>query len=148
VDEAQTLIDEYQRTYPKVSRYLAMQVEEAREQGYVETKLGRRRYVPGIDARNRNRRSFYERVAVNMPIQGTQADMIKLAMVHIHDRLIDEGLQAQMLLQVHDELVFEAPPQEIDRLSVVVREEMQRALPLDVPIEIGIDTGDNWLDAH
>ncbi|ARA91719.1 DNA polymerase I [Rhodothermaceae bacterium RA] len=148
VSEAQALIDQYQRSYPKVSRFLAEQVERAREKGYVETKLGRRRFVPGINARNRNERSFYERVAVNMPIQGTQADMIKIAMVRIHEGLRREGLRSRMVLQVHDELVFEAPEDEVDRLTTLVEEEMVRALPLDVPIEVDIKAADNWLDAH
>ncbi len=148
VEEAQQLIEQYQRTYPGVSRYLAQQVETARAQGYVETLLGRRRYVPGIDARNRNERSAAERVAVNMPMQGTQADMIKIAMVNIHRRIKREGLRSKMLLQVHDELVFEVPPEEEATMRTLVVEEMTAALPLDVPIEVDLDTGANWLDAH
>jgi DNA polymerase-1 len=148
VQEAQELIDQYQKTYPDISRYLVETVELAREQGYVETLLGRRRYVPGINARNRNERSFAERVAVNMPIQGTQADMIKIAMVRIHERMRKEGLQSKMLLQVHDELVFEVPPDEEAAMRTLIEEEMVNALPLNVPIEVDIDSGDNWLDAH
>jgi DNA polymerase I len=148
VPEAQELIDQYQRSYPGVTRWLAMQVERARQQGYVETLLGRRRYVPDINARNRNIRSFAERVAVNMPIQGTQADMIKIAMVRIHDRLKREGLASRMLLQVHDELVFEVPHNEVDTMRALVHEEMIQALPIDVPVEVSVDTGVNWLDAH
>ena len=149
VTEAQALIDQYAKSYPGVMRYLALEVERAREQGYIETLLGRRRYVPGIHSSNRNERAFAERVAVNMPIQGTQADMIKRAMVSIDRRLQEEGLRAQMLLQVHDELVFEVPPEEVEALTRLVREEMQQALPLDgVPIEVDVDTGTNWLDAH
>jgi DNA polymerase-1 len=148
VQEAQELIDQYQKTYPDISRYLVETVELAREQGYVETLLGRRRYVPGINARNRNERSFAERVAVNMPIQGTQADMIKIAMVRIHERMRKEGLQSKMLLQVHDELVFEVPPDEEAAMRALIEEEMVNALPLNVPIEVDIDSGDNWLDAH
>jgi DNA polymerase-1 len=148
VKEAQALIDEYQRSYPEVSRYLAHTVEEAHEKGYVETMLGRRRYVPGIKARNRVERSFAERVAVNMPIQGSQADMIKIAMVRIHQRMAAEQLKSRMLLQVHDELVFEVPPEEIDVMRTLIEKEMVEALPLSVPIEVDIDVGDNWLDAH
>jgi DNA polymerase-1 len=111
--------------------------------------LGRRRYIPQIHARNRNDRNFAERVAVNMPIQGTQADMIKRAMVTIHDRLDESDLEARMLLQVHDELVFECPPDESDALAAIVREEMTAALPLgDVPVEVDVNTGPTWLDAH
>lgn len=148
VSDAQELIDQYQRSYPRVMQYLNEQIEWARERGYAETKLGRRRFVQGINARNNNDRAFYERVAVNMPIQGTQADMIKIAMVAIHARLQREGLQSRMLLQVHDELVFEAPPDELGALRTIIEEEMAGALPLDVPIEIDINSGDNWLDAH
>lgn len=146
--EAQDLIDQYQRSYPGVTRFLALQVEEARQRGYVETLMGRRRYVPNINARNRMERSFAERVAVNMPIQGTQADMIKIAMIRIHERLQREGLESKMLLQVHDELVFECPPGEVEMMRELVREEMVTALPLKVPIDVDVDVGDNWLDAH
>ncbi len=148
VKEAQALIDQYKRSFPGVARYLALQVERAREKGYVETLLGRRRYVPDIRSRNRTVRSFAERVAVNMPMQGTQADMIKLAMVRLHDRLAGEGMKSRMLLQVHDELVFETPPGEVEYLRKIVIHEMTNALPLEVPIEVDVGLGDNWLDAH
>ncbi|WP_457653773.1 DNA polymerase I [Rhodocaloribacter sp.] len=148
VKEAQALIDQYKRSFPGVARYLALQVERAREKGYVETLLGRRRYVPDIHSRNRTVRSFAERVAVNMPMQGTQADMIKLAMVRLHDRLAGEGMKSRMLLQVHDELVFETPPGEVEHLRKIVIHEMTNALPLEVPIEVDVGVGDNWLDAH
>jgi len=147
--EAQELIEEYQRAFPGVTRYLHRVVEEARQKGYVETLLGRRRYVPNINSRNRAERSMAERIAVNMPIQGTQADMIKLAMVHIYHRLQREGYRAKMLLQVHDELVFEMPPEEVEPVRRLVEQEMKQALPLEgVPIEVDIGVGDNWLDAH
>jgi DNA polymerase-1 len=147
--EAQTLIEEYQRAFPGVTRFLHRTVEEARQRGYVETLLGRRRYVPKINSPNRAERSMAERIAVNMPIQGTQADMIKLAMVHIYHRLRREGRQAKMILQVHDELVFEVPPEELEPVRQLVEEEMKQALPLEgVPIEVDIGFGDNWLDAH
>jgi DNA polymerase-1 len=149
VDEAGDLIKQYQKSYPGVSRFLNELVQKARDTGYAETLLGRRRYVPDIDANNSNRRSAAERVAVNMPIQGTQADMIKMAMNRVHDRLGAEGLESRMLLQVHDELVFDAHPDEIDTLRTLVEHEMKEALPLDgVPILVDIDVGDNWLDAH
>ena len=148
VAEAQALIDGYQRSYPQVANYLAMEVEAAREKGYVETLLGRRRYVPGIQSHDRNDRQFAERVATNMPIQGTQADMIKIAMVRIHDRMRREGLKSRMLLQVHDELVFEVPPEEEAAMRKLIEEEMTQALPIDVPVEVDVDAGDNWLDAH
>lgn len=146
--EAQELIDGYFQSFPGVSSFLNEQVERARESGYSETILGRRRYVPNLHARNRVVRSAAERVAVNMPIQGSQADMIKIAMIRVDRRLESEGLQARMLLQVHDELVLELPPEEIDAVKSLVKEEMEGALSLNVPVEVGMDTGDNWLDAH
>jgi DNA polymerase-1 len=149
VDEAQDLISQYQKSYSGVSTLLNRLVEQAREKGYAETLLGRRRYIPEIDSSNSNRRSWAERVAVNMPIQGTQADMIKIAMNRVHERLAEEGLEARMLLQVHDELVFEMPPEEEDSLRALVEEEMRDALPLDdVPVVVDIDSGENWLAAH
>ncbi len=148
VQEAGELIEQYQKSYPDVSRFLVEQVERARDKGYVETLMGRRRYVPNIRSRNRTVRSFAERVAVNMPIQGTQADMIKIAMIRLKDRLEKQDFQAKMLLQVHDELVFEVPPEEVDRLKAVVRDEMTTALPISVPVEVDIDVGETWLDAH
>ena len=149
VDEAQDLIKQYRQSYPGVSQLLNELVDEARENGYAQTLLGRRRYLPDIDASNSNQRSAAERVAVNMPIQGTQADMIKIAMNRIHDRLRNEDWAAEMLLQVHDELVFELPPDELDEVRTLVEEEMRDALPLDdVPVVVDIDTGENWLEAH
>lgn len=146
--EAQELIEKYQKSYPSVSGFLAMQVEKAREKGYAETLLGRRRYVPNINARNRNERSAAERIAVNMPIQGTQADMIKIAMVRIHEKLHNQGKAARMILQVHDELVLSVPHNEVDEVKALVVDEMVAALPLNVPIEVDVNVADNWLEAH
>ena len=148
--EAADLIDAYRLAYPQVMQYLAEVVVAARASGFVETMLGRRRYVPQLNASNWNDRAAAEREAVNMPIQGTQADMIKRAMVSIDRRLRDEGFRARMLLQVHDELVFETPPDEAERLAALVREEMTGALTLPGGVTIDVDTGtgDNWLDAH
>lgn len=148
VGEAQELIDTYMKSYPGVAAFLHDQVEKARECGYAETMLGRRRYVPDINARNRNVRSFAERVAINMPIQGSQADMIKLAMVHLEQTLVDHELKARMLLQVHDELVLEVPESEVHAVKPLVQEAMITAMPLSVPIEVTMDTGKNWLEAH
>ncbi len=149
-EEAAVLIDAYRAAYPRVMQYLSDVVETARKTGYVETMLGRRRYVPNLNAANRTDRAAAEREAVNMPIQGSQADMIKRAMVAIDRRLRDEGFRARMLLQVHDELVFETPPDEAERLAVLVREEMTSALALpgDVRVEVDTGTGVSWLDAH
>ncbi len=148
VAEAQELIDTYLKTYPAVTTLINRVVEEAQEKGYVRTILGRRRFVPNIHSRNQAQRAFSERVARNMPIQGTQADMIKIAMVRIDRKLKEAGLAARMLLQVHDELVLEMPPEEIDAVQTIVREEMELALPLEVPVEVHMNTGDHWLDAH
>jgi DNA polymerase-1 len=148
VSEAQELIDTYNRSFPAVASFLVEQVEKARELGYAETMLGRRRYLPDINARNRNVRSAAERVAVNMPIQGTQADMIKRAMIAV-DRILREGdFKARMLLQVHDELVLEVPLDEVDRVREMVVKEMSEALPLEIPVEVTTGTGANWLEAH
>jgi len=148
MSEAQELIDSYKKSYPAVARFIVEQVEKAAETGYAETMLGRRRYIPDIHARNRNVRSFAERVAVNMPIQGTQADMIKLAMIAIDRKMREAAFQSKMLLQVHDELVFEVIPDELDDLKVLVRKEMAEALLLDIPVEVSMGTGNNWLEAH
>ena len=146
--EAQELIDGYNRNFPSVASFIVHQIEKASETGYAETMLGRKRYIPDIHAKNRNVRAFAERVAVNMPIQGTQADMIKLAMISIQKRIKSEGLQSKMLLQVHDELVFEVLPSEIEKMKTLVREEMVGALPLNIPVEVSMDIGNNWLEAH
>jgi DNA polymerase-1 len=149
VDEAQSIIKQYRKSYPGVSRLLTELVEKAQDHGYAETLLGRRRYLPDIDSSNGNRRSAAERVAVNMPIQGTQADMIKIAMNRIHERLATEDWTTQMLLQVHDELVFEVPPAELDAVQTLIDTEMREALPLDeVPVVVDMDVGANWLEAH
>jgi len=149
VDEAQELIKQYQQSYDGVSRLLNELVETAQERGYAETLLGRRRYLPDINSSNGNRRAAAERIAVNMPIQGTQADMIKIAMNRVQERLRSEGGNATMLLQVHDELVFELPPEEVADVQALVEQEMREALPLEgVPVGVDIDVGDNWLDAH
>ncbi|MEO1077120.1 MAG: DNA polymerase, partial [Bacteroidota bacterium] len=155
VGEAQELIEQYNRSYPRVVEYLTELVAVAREKGYAETLRGRRRYLPQITSRDHRDRSFAERVAVNMPIQGTQADMIKLAMVAIHRRLKAEQLATRMILQVHDELVFEVPDgsgdhaDEIETATALIREEMAQAQPLgEVPVVVDVGIADNWLDAH
>ncbi len=148
VPEASELIDTYKRTYPGVARYLHDQVEVARDRGYAETAFGRRRYIPDIKARNHNVRSFAERVAVNMPIQGTQADMIKLAMIALHERLLSYGGTARLLMQVHDELVLEVPEADVDVVKTMVRDAMTSAMTLSIPVEVEMNTGSNWLEAH
>ena len=147
--EAQALIDQYRQSYPRVIEFLDGLIVEARQRGYVETLLGRRRYLPLITARNPNDRAFAERVAVNMPIQGTQADMIKIAMIAIQAGLADVSAGARMILQVHDELVFEVPEGDVEPVSAFVREQMATAFPLgDVPVVVDVGVAGNWLDAH
>ena len=144
MEEGTQFIDTYLGSYPRVKEYLEETVHAARENGYVETLLGRRRYVPEITSANRNLRQAAERVAVNMPVQGTAADIVKAAMIEVHARLADEGLSARMLLQVHDELVFETPKNEEARLREVLEEIMPRALNMVVPLAIEIKTGYSW----
>jgi len=122
-------------------------VAQAKQRGYVETIFRRRRYIPELQDRNFNIRAFGERTAQNSPIQGSAADLIKVAMIRIHESLGASKLAATMLLQVHDELVFEAPPEEIDELRVLVNREMTTAIELDVPLVVDIGVGDNWLDS-
>lgn len=147
--EAAALIDEYFNQYPDIRRFIDESIAQARERGYAQTLLGRRRYLPDINSRNASARSFAERNAVNMPIQGTSADMIKLAMVRIHNSLLQQKLRTRMILQVHDELVFDLYRPEEALVRQIVSREMKQALPLPgIDIEVGIDVGDNWLAAH
>lgn len=145
--QAARFIEQYFAKFPGVKRYMEETVEQARERGYVETVLGRRRYLPQIRSHNFNERSFAERTAMNTPIQGTAADMIKLAMVNIHRRLRQEPWESKMLLQVHDELIFEGPKAELTALSEMVRREMEEAVPLRVPLKVDLHAGDTWYDA-
>ena len=146
--EAKELIDGYFMSFPGVKDYIDTTIENARRDGYVETLLHRRRYLPDINSRNANVRGYAERNAVNAPIQGTAADVIKIAMVRIADRLKREGLKTEMLLQVHDELNFNVPMDEVDRVKALVREEMEGAMRLSVPLRVDIGVGQNWLEAH
>jgi DNA polymerase-1 len=124
------------------------QVAQARSKGYVETLLGRRRYLKDIDSRNQVMRGHAERNAVNAPIQGTAADIVKLAMVNLNQRLANEGLRSPMVLQVHDELVFDAFNDELDALIPIIKHEMEHAYSLAVPLVVEVGKGANWLDAH
>ena len=146
-DEAKAFIAQYFTRFAGVRAYLDRMVQVARERGYVETIFGRRRYIPEIRDRSFNIRSFGERTATNSPVQGSAADLIKIAMRRIHDALETEGLESRMLLQVHDELVFETPPGETARLADLVRHHMITAVSLRVPLVVDIGTGPNWLDA-
>jgi DNA polymerase-1 len=147
--EAAALIEEYFAQYPDIAAFIEQSKAFARNHGYAQTLLGRRRYLPDINSRNASARSFAERNAVNMPIQGTSADMIKLAMVRIHQELVRRQLRTKMILQVHDELVFDLYRPEEEEVRALVTSAMQNALPLEgIRIDVGIDVGDNWLAAH
>lgn len=146
--EAAELIEKYFRQYPGLKSYMSGVLETARERGYVETMCRRRRYLPDIVSGNAVVRNYAERNAVNAPIQGTSADMIKLAMIRIAGRLKKEGFAARMLLQVHDELIFNVPRAELAALRDLVETEMKQALPLQVPIEVEMQAAENWSDAH
>ena len=146
--EAKQLIDDYFAAFPRVISYIENQKELARQRGYAETLFGRKRYLPDITSQNATVRSFAERNAVNAPIQGTAADIIKMAMVSIHRRLKAEGLKAQMIMQVHDELNFNVPAAEVDRVRDIVVTEMQNAVHLSIPLIAECGVGENWLVAH
>ncbi|MBR1889699.1 MAG: DNA polymerase I [Alloprevotella sp.] len=146
--EAKELIDSYFQTYPSIRQFIEESKEKARTNGYIETLFGRRRYLPDINSRNATVRGYAERNAVNAPIQGTAADIIKIAMSRIDQRMQAEGFKAKLILQVHDELNFSVPVDELERLTKLVQEEMENAYPLSVPLEANCDKGENWLEAH
>lgn len=146
--EARKLIDDYFETFPKVHQYMEDAKRMAHEKGYAETLYGRRRYLPDINSHNGTVRGFAERNAINAPIQGTEADIIKLAMIRIWKRFKDEGIRSKMTLQVHDELNFSVYPNEAEKVERIVLEEMQGAAKLNVPLTADAGWGDNWLEAH
>jgi DNA polymerase-1 len=148
IDEAEEFIFNYFTTYPKIQDFMRQTIALADKNGYVKTMKGRRRYLPQIHSSNRQLREFAERTSINTPIQGSAADMIKLAMINIHRSLENANLKSKMILQVHDELVFEVPVNEIEEMSTLVRKEMETALKLRVPIKVDVGTGHNWLEAH
>jgi DNA polymerase-1 len=148
LEEAKRFIEAYFATYPGVHQYTVESVNKARERGYATTLLGRRRYLPELFSDNPGMRVAAEYMAVNTPVQGSSADLIKLAMINIHSRLRREQLSAQMLLQVHDELVFEVPLAELDAVKPLVVAEMERAVQLDVPVKVDVGAGRNWFEAH
>ena len=146
--EAQTFIDTYFERYPGIRTFMESCIAEAREKMYVTTMLGRRCAIPEINSKNGAVRGYAERNAINYPVQGSAADIIKVAMIHIARRLADEGLKTRMLLQVHDELVFDVPQAELERVTVLVREEMEGAVEISVPLLVEIGSGRNWREAH
>ncbi|MGB5943800.1 MAG: DNA polymerase I [Leeuwenhoekiella sp.] len=146
--ESKELIETYYKTYPKLRKYMSEQVDFAREHGYVSTVLGRRRYLKDINGRNQVVRGAAERNAVNAPIQGSAADIIKIAMISIHKKLSGGKLKTKMLLQVHDELVFDVYKPEVEQVKKLVKSEMENAYKLDVPLDVELGVGENWLEAH
>jgi len=146
--ESAALIDAYYATYPKLKSYIQEQIEIAREKGFVQTILGRRRYLKDINSANAVVRGAAERNAVNAPIQGSAADIIKIAMINIHKRLIAENWKSKMLLQVHDELVFDVHNSELEKIQPMIKQEMEQAVNLSVPLEVEIGIGKDWLEAH
>ena len=147
-DEAKMLIEGYFETFPKVKEYMEKAKEQARNQGYVETQFHRRRYLADINSANATVRGFAERNAINAPIQGTAADIIKVAMIRIYNRFRTEGIRSKMILQVHDELNFSVYPEEKEKVEQIVLEEMQNAFPMQVPLVADCGWGNNWLEAH
>ena len=145
--EAAKYIDDYFQTYPGIKTFLDHAVQHAKDQGYAVTLFGRRRPVPELSSSNFMQRSFGERVAMNSPIQGTAADIIKIAMIGVDRRLKEEGLKSRLVLQVHDELLIEAEQTEVETVKEILRQEMEQAASLDVPLEIDMHTGDNWYEA-
>ncbi|ENA1797922.1 DNA polymerase I [Flavobacterium psychrophilum] len=146
--ESAELIDAYYATYPKLKSYMSNQVDFARENGYVQTVLGRRRYLKDINSANMMVKSGAERNAVNAPIQGSAADIVKIAMINIHKKLTQENWQSKMLLQVHDELVFDVHNSELEKIQPMIKYEMENAFKIDVPLDVEIGIGKNWLEAH
>jgi len=142
--QAQAYLDQFFARHPKVKAYLERTVAEGRERGYVSTLLGRRRYLPELRSGNPNLRSFGERMATNAPIQGTAADLIKIAMVRMARQLASRGLRSRMLLQVHDELLFEAPADELPALEALAVDVMESALELSVPLKVDVKAGEDW----
>ena len=146
--EAKELIDNYYKSYPKLRNYMSELVEFARENGYVKTVLDRRRYLNGINSSNGVVRGAAERNAVNAPIQGSAADIIKIAMINIFEKLENSDYKTKMLLQVHDELVFDVPNNELDAIKELIKTEMESAFTMAVPLDVEVGLGQNWLEAH
>jgi len=148
--EAKEIIDNYKKEFNGITRYMDNTINFCREHGYVQTLMGRKRWLRDINSGNFTVRGYAERNAINSPIQGTAADMIKMAMIKIHDAMKKENLKSRMIMQVHDELVFDTVPSELDVLQPLILNNMKSALPLpfEVPVEAELGVGDNWLEAH
>ena len=146
--EAKEIIDNYFEQFPKVKEYMNWSIEQARKKEYVETVMGRRRYLNDINSRNAVMRAVAERNAINAPIQGSAADIVKKAMIDVQEEMDKRGMQSKMLLQVHDELVFDMHKSESEELKSLVKEKMEHAVTLKVPLIVDIGEGINWLEAH
>ena len=146
--ESKELIYSYYEAYPKLKNYIASQINFARENGYVETILGRKRYLKDINSRNPIVRGASERNAVNAPVQGSAADIIKLAMINIQQRIEENNFKSKMLVQVHDELVFEVHNNELKEMKEMIQNEMENAYDIKIPLKVDIGTGLNWFEAH
>jgi DNA polymerase-1 len=146
--EAKEIMEAYFDEFSAIKEYMDRIIKQAHDAGYVETITGRRRYLRDINSRNYTLRSYAERNAINAPIQGSAADIIKVAMIDIDQWIRQEGLRSRMILQVHDELVFDVHQEELEQLKPMVEKLMKEALPLEVPMEIEIGVGQNWLEAH
>jgi DNA polymerase-1 len=146
--ESAALIEAYYKTYPRLKSYIQEQIDFARDNGYVQTILGRRRYLKDINSQNAIVRGGAERNAVNAPIQGSAADIIKIAMINIHEKLTSENWKSKMLLQVHDELVFDVHNSELEKIQPMIKHEMEHAFKLDVPLDVDLGAGKDWLEAH
>jgi len=145
---AQTYIDEYFKKYTGVRTYIEKSLEEAKQNGYAMTLLHRRRYLPDIHSPNAVIRQATERMAINTPLQGTAADIIKMAMIHIQNRIDELGLPAKMIMQVHDELVFEASKKELQKTITMIQNKMETVMDLSIPLKVSIHSGKNWAEVH
>jgi len=148
VSEAKAIIDSYFANFPGVKQYMDQSIMRARDCGYTETLCHRRRYLPDLQSANSLVRSAAERNAINAPIQGTAADIIKIAMIAIYRKMNELGLKSKMIMQVHDELVFDVAPGEKEQLAAIVKQEMEGAMSLSIPLTAEVGTGENWLEAH
>ena len=146
--QAKKIIDDYFANFPSISTYIKSATESARELGYVKTLFGRRRYLPDINSKNATVRSLAERNAINAPIQGSSADIIKKAMIGVDRKITEAGLRSRMVLQVHDELVFDAFKDEAETLKDIVKREMENVIQLSIPLTVECNYGKNWLEAH
>ena len=146
--KAKEYIDSYFATYPQIDAYLKRVIEDARREGFVTTLLGRRRYIPELRMQNKNMQHFGERVAMNSPIQGTAADIIKIAMIRVDQKLRESGLDARLILQVHDELIVECRRKDVAAAREILTREMENAVSLRVALQVGVAQGENWYDSH